>query len=152
MHTVESATYITYLRKSKKQMPIILFYVSPWIVAAMKNDPPPQSQTATAMIESSWSTTLVQAQPILALALAILVAVIHYVINVARMDRRRSLMDVGFKSIRSLSHPSENSDAYVKRHIRSRKLGQSLKPPYPNGWTVVAESRDVSVDVTHSDT
>ena len=76
------------------------------------------------------------------LGLAAAVLYLYYQINVAPMDRRRSLMDVGFKSVRGLNGNTD-SDSYLRRHMRSRKLGESLKPPYPNGWTVVAESREV---------
>lgn len=96
-------------------------------------------------MESFWTTASDQASPIVAAASLLGLAAalyLHYHVNVAAMDRRRSLMEVGFKSVRGLSGRAD-SDAYVRRHLRSRKLGENLKPPYPNGWTVVAESREV---------
>ena len=52
------------------------------------------------------------------------------------LNRCRTLHEVGFKSLKGNQvggHISDND--YVRRHLRSRKLGENLKPPYPNGWT-----------------
>ena len=53
------------------------------------------------------------------------------------MNRCRSLHEVGFKSLKgkNQSGGQRNDNDYVRRHLRSRKLGENLKPPYPNGWT-----------------
>jgi len=68
-----------------------------------------------------------------------------YQINFTVMDRRRVLLDVGFKSVRTtFNNNSCSSSEHVRRHLRTRKLGDNLKPPYPNGWVVVAESKDVT--------
>ena len=51
------------------------------------------------------------------------------------INKIRRLADVGFKSM---------TKSEVKRIQKSRRLGMNLPPPYPNGWRVVAESREVS--------
>ena len=51
------------------------------------------------------------------------------------LDKKKNLEDVGYKSM---------SWAEIKRVQSNRKFGRVVNPPYPNGWLVVAESRDVS--------
>ena len=59
------------------------------------------------------------------------------------MNRCRSLHEVGFRSLKgkNQSGGQRNDNDYVRRHLRSRKLGENLKPPYPNGWTGIYDLR-----------
>ena len=69
------------------------------------------------------------------------------------LNFRRTLKDVGFKTLSVRggvggSTAKDKREAF-KRSLRSRKVGHNMRPPYPNGWIVVAESRDVSIVPIH---
>jgi len=69
----------------------------------------------------------------------VLVSLLNYWIWLCPMNRNRDLQDVGYRHL----GPGRQRAAAVNRARRLRSLGPT-PPPFPNGWFVLLESRDLS--------
>lgn len=62
-----------------------------------------------------------------------------YLLFFVPMNRIRKVSDVGYKHL-----DTEGRATTIKRLQKNRRMGK-CPPPFPNGWFVVAESRDVRI-------
>ena len=61
------------------------------------------------------------------------------------MNRVRGLHETGFNHLRKYGRDSAaRKKLWINRSLKLRKVGNT-PPPFPNGWFVLAESREVSV-------
>lgn len=70
--------------------------------------------------------------------IALILAALYWVWYIP-MDRIRTVNDVGFSH---LNHLGRRKKLWINRMRKSRQNGKA-PPVYPNGWFVVAESKDV---------
>jgi cholesterol 7-dehydrogenase len=70
-------------------------------------------------------------------------AVLGYYLWAVPMNRIRTLDEVGFAH---LNLPPKVKRQRINQLKRSRKLGNP-PPPFPNGWYVLAESREVPFSI-----
>lgn len=58
-------------------------------------------------------------------------------------DYLKDLTDIGYWHIRGLRPGNVSKALEVERRRKTRSAGDRLPPPFPNGWYMVAESKEV---------